>query len=147
MTLAITAGILVAGAVYLFLRREMLLIILGFVLLSHAANLIIMAAGGTDRRGEPFGTPEDPSLVADPLPQAFVLTAIVIAFAITIFMLVLSGTGKDSDDTTDGDTDEDTDDTVHDDANDTHDQVGAGATAGTATADHADPENRDGRIA
>lgn len=100
MTLALTAGALVAGAVYLFMRREMLLIILGFVLLGHAANLILMAAGGTSRRGEPFGTPEHPETIADPLPQAFVLTAIVIAFSITIFMLVLSVTGTDDDDTT-----------------------------------------------
>lgn len=100
MTLALTAGLLVAGAVYLLLQREMLRVILGFVLLGHAANLVLMAAGGTDRRGEPFGTPADPSTVADPLPQAFVLTAIVIAFSITIFMLVLSVTGTADDDTT-----------------------------------------------
>lgn len=103
MTLPITIGILTAGAVYLLMQREMLRVILGFVLLGHAANLVIMAAGGTSRRGEPFGTPNDPESIADPLPQAFVLTAIVIAFSITIFMLVLSATGRDSDDTTDDD--------------------------------------------
>ncbi|TCP52989.1 multisubunit sodium/proton antiporter MrpC subunit [Tamaricihabitans halophyticus] len=102
MTVAITAGVLVAGAVYLFLKREMLRVILGFVLLGHAGNMILMAAGGTSRRAEPFGTPEEPATVADPLPQAFVLTAIVIAFSITIFMLVLSATGTENDDTTDG---------------------------------------------
>src|SRR5690554_6806496 len=98
MTLAIAAGALVAGAVYLFSRREMLRVILGFVLLTHAANLIIFAAGGTDRRGEPIGADLDPAVVADPLPQAFVLTAIVIAFAITIVMLVLAVTGRRDDD-------------------------------------------------
>lgn len=111
MTIAITIGILVAGATYLFLQREMLRIILGFILLGHAGNLILIAAGGTSRREEPFGTPVDTSVVADPLPQAFVLTAIVIAFSITIFMLVLAVTGKDDDDTTepepDGEPDED----------------------------------------
>lgn len=100
MTVAITAGLLVAGAVYLFMQREMLRIILGFVLIGHAANLVLMAAGGTARRGEPFGTPTDPSTVADPLPQAFVLTAIVIAFSITIVMLVLAVTGREEDDST-----------------------------------------------
>ncbi len=100
MTVATTAGLLVAGAVYLLLQREMLRVVLGFVLLGHAANLVLMAAGGTDRRGEPFGTPGDPSTIADPLPQAFVLTAIVIAFSITIFMLVLAVTGRDADDDT-----------------------------------------------
>ncbi|BDZ60711.1 hypothetical protein GCM10025873_05020 [Demequina sediminis] len=53
MTVALTAGLLVAGAVYLLLKREMLRVILGFVLLGHAANLIIMAAGGTSRREAP----------------------------------------------------------------------------------------------
>lgn len=98
MTLAIAAGVLVAGAVYLFSRREMLRVILGFVLLTHAANLVIFAAGGTDRREEPLGGSLDPNTVADPLPQAFVLTAIVIAFAITIVMLVLAVTGRRNDD-------------------------------------------------
>lgn len=99
MTVPITAGLLVAGAVYLMMKREMLRVILGFVLLGHASNLILLASGGTDRRDIPFGTPDDPSVVADPLPQAFVLTAIVIAFSITIFMLALAVTGDDDDDT------------------------------------------------
>ena len=93
MTVALTAGVLTAGGVYLLLQRQMLRVILGFVLLAHAANLVLMAAGGTSRRTEPFGTPADLSTVADPLPQAFVLTAIVIAFAITIVTLVLAVNG------------------------------------------------------
>ena len=108
MTLAISAGILVAGAVYLILQRGMLRIIFGFILLGHGVNLILMAAGGVDRRAEPLGSNLDPRLVADPLPQAFVLTAIVIAFSITIVMLVLAVTGKIDDDTgDDGDDDDD----------------------------------------
>lgn len=109
MTLPIVVGLLMAGAVYLLLQREMLRIILGFVLLGHAANLILIAAGGTSRREAPFGSPEDHSVIADPLPQAFVLTAIVIAFSITIFMLVLSVTGATRDDTRDGAIDDDPD--------------------------------------
>jgi len=101
MTLALSVGILVAGAVYLLMQRGMLRVVLGFVLLSHAVNLTILAAGGTSRREEPLGDNPDPALVADPLPQAFVLTAIVIAFAITIFMLVLSVAGRGDDDTDD----------------------------------------------
>lgn len=93
MTVALTAGVLAAGGVYLVLQRQMLRVVLGFVLLSHAANLVLMAAGGTSRRTEPFGSPEDLSGVADPLPQAFVLTAIVIAFSITVVMLVLAVSG------------------------------------------------------
>ncbi len=112
MTTALAAGILVAGAVYLFSRREMLRVILGFILLGHGVNLILMAAGGTDRRVEPIGSDLDPAVVADPLPQAFVLTAIVIAFSITMFMLVLAVTGRDDDDTSDVADDEDHADAV-----------------------------------
>lgn len=101
MIIAIAAGVLVAGAVYLFSRREMLRVILGFVMLGHAVNLVIIAAGGTSRRGEPLGGGLDPATTADPLPQAFVLTAIVIAFSITIVMLVLAVTGRDDDDLAD----------------------------------------------
>ena len=98
MTLAITAGILVTGAVYLILKREMLRVILGFILLGHAANIVIFSAGGSSRRDEPFGIWSSLTTVADPLPQAFVLTAIVISFSITILMLVLSVTGGEDDD-------------------------------------------------
>ncbi|TQO20710.1 multisubunit sodium/proton antiporter MrpC subunit [Rhodoglobus vestalii] len=107
MTLAISAGLLVCGAVYLLLRRELLRVILGFILLGHAVNLILMASGGSAGRTAPFGTFNDTSGVADPLPQAFVLTAIVIAFSITIFLLSLAITGKHDDDTVDEDTTDD----------------------------------------
>lgn len=100
MTLAISAGLLVTGAVYLMQRRELIRVILGFVLLGHAVNLILMAAGGTSGRTAPFGTFETTDGVADPLPQAFVLTAIVIAFSITIYLLTLAIVGERDDDTT-----------------------------------------------
>lgn len=114
MTTAITVGLLVAGALYLILTREMLRIILGFILLSHGANMIMIASGGTSRRGEPFGTPNDPATIADPLPQAFVLTAIVISFAITIVMLVLAVSGRRDDSTDDDPTDDEDDGTIDD---------------------------------
>lgn len=98
MIVAITIGVLFAGSVFLMTSKKMLRVILGFVLLGHAANLILIAAGGTMRREASFGTHTDPELVADPLPQAFVLTAIVIAFAITVVMLVLAVTGRPEDD-------------------------------------------------
>jgi multicomponent Na+:H+ antiporter subunit C len=101
MTLAVSVGILVAGGIYLLLQRGMLRIVLGFVLLSHGVNLILFASGGTSRREEPLGSSIDPATAADALPQAFVLTAIVIAFAITIYMLVLAVTGRGDDDTDD----------------------------------------------
>lgn len=98
MILALIVGVLFAGAVYLLLQRDRLRVILGFVLLGHACNLLIFSAGGTIRRNEPLGSDPDPSVTADPLPQAFVLTAIVIAFAITVYLLVLAVTGTRSED-------------------------------------------------
>lgn len=106
MILAITVGVLVAGAVYLMLQRDRLHVIFGFVLLSHSVNLILIMAGGVDRRGEPLGSGLDPATTADPLPQAFVLTAIVIAFAITIYLLALAVTGRRDEDAADEDDDE-----------------------------------------
>lgn len=97
MTIAISAGLLMAAAVYLFLRRDMLRVTLGFVFLGHTAVLILMSTGGLFRRDEPFGTGS--TTAADPLPQAFVLTAIVISFSITVFMLVLTVTGRKDDKT------------------------------------------------
>jgi multicomponent Na+:H+ antiporter subunit C len=94
MVLALIIGVLVAGAVYLLLQRDFMRVILGFVLASHAVNLLLFSAGGIDRRGEPLGSAPDPAVTADALPQAFVLTAIVIAFAITIYMLGLTVTGR-----------------------------------------------------
>ena len=61
------------------------------------SELVLLASGGTDRRGIPFGTPDDPASVADPLPQAFVLTAIVIAMATTTILLTLAALGRDDD--------------------------------------------------
>src|SRR5699024_11310607 len=101
MTLRITVALLTAGAVYLFTKRELLRIILGLERIGHAGSLILFAAGGTDRRTDALHPSDDPSAMVDPLPQAFVLTAIVIAFAITVFMLVLAVTGDKSDDTAD----------------------------------------------
>lgn len=86
-----------AGAVYLMMRPDMFRIAIGFALLSHAVNLILISAGGLSWREEPYGAHNDTANVADPLPQAFVLTAIVISFAITIFMLVTSIVGKPGD--------------------------------------------------
>jgi multicomponent Na+:H+ antiporter subunit C len=125
MTLAISAGLLVAAAVYLLQKRELLRVILGFVLLGHAVNLILIAAGGAAGREAPFGLFTDTEGAADPLPQAFVLTAIVIAFSITIFLLVLAVTGGRDDDTLD-DEEADADDAKSDaGADDPHERTAA----------------------
>lgn len=98
MMLALSVGALVAGAAYLMLDRTFLRVIIGFVLFGHAVNLLLFSSGGILRRTEPLGSGPDPAVTADALPQAFVLTAIVIAFAITVYMLVLAVTGRADED-------------------------------------------------
>ena len=102
MMLALAIGLLTAAGVCLLLQRGMIRIVLGFIVLSHAANLLLFAAGNVSRRGIPILGEGDLSDAADPLPQAFVLTAIVIAFAITMFMAALAVTSETDDDTEDG---------------------------------------------
>lgn len=97
MIIALTIATLMGGGVYLIMQRGMVRIVLGMGLISHAANLLILTAGIGAWRGQPFeGTPL--AEAADPLPQAFVLTAIVITMATTAFMLALAALGR-SDDT------------------------------------------------
>ena len=69
----------------------------GLTLISHAANFALLASGVSAWRGEPLEGRMDPATAADPLPQAFVLTAIVITMAVTIFMLTLAVIGRDDD--------------------------------------------------
>jgi multicomponent Na+:H+ antiporter subunit C len=97
MTAAIAAGILVAAGVYLIFQRGLVRITIGFVLLGHAANVIVVAAGGMALRGVPLIGSGEVAGMADPLPQAFVLTAIVITFGITVYLLGLARAGGEDD--------------------------------------------------
>ena len=90
--LAIAAGVLFAAAVYLMLRRSVLKLALGLSLLANAANLVIFVSAGITRGEPPLvadGATAPPPGAADPLPQAMVLTAIVISFAVLAFTLTL----------------------------------------------------------
>lgn len=91
LILAITVGILYAAGVYMLLRRSMMKIIIGIVLIGQAANLLIFAVSGLERGSAPFIGASETSLSAsaDPLPQALVLTAIVIGFGVLAFFLVM----------------------------------------------------------
>lgn len=93
MSAAFIVGALAAGGTYLILKRGLVRMVLGFVLLGHAATTLLVAAGGIDRRVVPIGT--DVPGAADPLPQAFALTAIVISFGITAFLLALAFRSRD----------------------------------------------------
>ncbi|WP_448851744.1 sodium:proton antiporter [Corynebacterium sp. 335C] len=95
MIIAILAGVLVAGGAYLVMQRGMVRIIIGMTLISHAANLILLSTGVGAWRAEPLMQYSDAAEAADALPQAFVLTAIVITMAVTALMLALAGLGRD----------------------------------------------------
>lgn len=90
--LAIVIGTLYGGGLYLMMRRNFVQIIIGLGLLSHGANLLIFTASGLRDRAAPIlqeGEKVFASTPADPLPQALILTAIVISFAVTAFASVL----------------------------------------------------------
>lgn len=90
MTVALAAGLLAAAGVWLITALRGVKLIIGFVLLGHAANLALIAAGGTSSRTAPLADQGlDLTTAADPLPQAFVLTAIVITFGVTVYLLSL----------------------------------------------------------
>ena len=85
----ILIGILVAVATYLVLSRTIIRVILGTAILSHAVHLLILTVGGLKKGDVPLLSQSD-GPYTDALPQALILTAIVISFAVTAFLLVLS---------------------------------------------------------
>ena len=105
---AIAVGGLAAAAVYLMLTGELLRYIFGLVLLSNAANLAIFVSGRLTPGAPPLipeGAYAPAGTVANALPQALVLTAIVISFGMTavVVMIALSAYLSDDDDTVDMD--------------------------------------------
>ncbi|WP_172373151.1 Na(+)/H(+) antiporter subunit C [Sporosarcina jiandibaonis] len=86
--MAIVIGILFMAAVYLILSKSLLRIILGTGLLSHGAHLLILTMGGLGGTSPPV-LAEGVTDYVDPLPQALILTAIVISFGVTAFIIVL----------------------------------------------------------
>lgn len=86
--LAAAAAALFGIGTYLLLQRKLSRIIIGLGLLTHGANVLLITAG---RDGDPPLIGESPAAgFADPLPQALVLTAIVITFGVTMLLLALS---------------------------------------------------------
>ncbi|HSP58641.1 MAG TPA: Na+/H+ antiporter subunit C [Halomonas sp.] len=85
---AITLGVLTSCGIYLLLRARTFTVILGLTLLSHAVNLYLFASGRLVSSAPAIVGLADHS--ADPVPQALVLTAIVIGFAMTAFVVVLA---------------------------------------------------------
>ncbi len=92
LLLSITVGVLFAASVYMILRRSIVKLIVGLVLLGHGANLLIFLSSGLMRGKPPLipaGETQMTGEYSDPLPSALILTAIVISFGIVSFAAVL----------------------------------------------------------
>jgi multicomponent Na+:H+ antiporter subunit C len=93
IVLALVVGALYAAGLYMLMRRSIVKLIIGLGLLGHAANLLIFTVGRLTR-GRPPLVPPGAALpvepFGDPLPQALILTAIVIGFGVQAFALVLT---------------------------------------------------------
>ena len=90
--LALTIGVLYSAGLYLIMRRSLVKLIIGLGLLGHAANLLIFTINELTRGAPPLIAGDSHHLVepyADPLPQALILTAIVIGFGVQAFAVVL----------------------------------------------------------
>jgi len=89
--MAIAAGVLFAAGIYMILRRSMVKVLVGILLLGYAANLLLFNSAPLTRGAPPLIDPANgvPAEYADPVPQALILTAIVISFGVTAFAVVL----------------------------------------------------------
>lgn len=86
---ALVVGALYAVGTWLLLQRALTRIVLGLALMAHGANLLLLLAGGPPG-GAPIIGADGDGEVTDPLPQALALTAIVITFGVTAFLLALA---------------------------------------------------------
>src|SRR5690606_620115 len=84
----IISGVLFSIGTYLLLSKNLLRIILGISLFSHAAHLMLLSINGLKKGAAPL-LGEEAASYTDPIPQALILTSIVISFALTAFALVL----------------------------------------------------------
>lgn len=89
LTLLLVMGVLYAVGIYLLLERSLTRVLLGLMLLANATNLLLLTTGGYAGLAPIFNKDIPPAAYNDPLPQAFILTSIVISFAVTAFMLSL----------------------------------------------------------
>ncbi|ASO22635.1 multicomponent Na+:H+ antiporter subunit C [Actinoalloteichus hoggarensis] len=89
LVMALTLGVLYSVGFYLILQRSLMRIVIGTVIVGHGANLFLQLAGGPPGRPPIInGVPVEE--MTDPLPQAMALTAIVITFALSTFLLALA---------------------------------------------------------
>ena len=88
IVLPLMIGGLYAAGVYLLLDRSLTRVLLGFVLLGNATNVLVLSTGGPAGPAPILGY-SDPEQINDPLPQALILTAIVITFGVSAFLLAM----------------------------------------------------------
>jgi multicomponent Na+:H+ antiporter subunit C len=88
LVMALTVGGLYSVGFYLLLQRSLMRVLIGVVVLGHGTNLLLQLVGGPPGRAPIVGQ-APPETFADPLPQALALTAVVITFALTTFLLAL----------------------------------------------------------
>jgi multicomponent Na+:H+ antiporter subunit C len=89
IVLVLAIGALFISGVYLLLERSLTRVLIGFILIGNGANLLFLVAGGA-AGGPPIVGQTAPEDMSDPLPQAMVLTAIVITLALTAFILAMA---------------------------------------------------------
>ncbi len=132
LLLAIAIGVLFAGGVWLLLRAHVFPVLVGITLLSYAVNLLLVASGRISIGAAPL-VEAGRAIYADPLPQALVLTAIVIGFAMTAVLVALALRAYG------------TDDAEHVDGapGDAREAAERDAAAGSAAASAADESSRD----
>ncbi len=89
LTLLLVMGVLYAVGIYLLLEKSLTRVLLGLMLLANATNILLLTTGGYAGLAPVFNKDIPSGEYNDPLPQAFILTSIVISFAVTAFMLGL----------------------------------------------------------
>lgn len=87
---ALVVGVLFASAMYLLLSRNLQRVAIGFIVLSNAVNLLVLTSAGVPERAIPPLIGDFDGAYADPLPQAFILTAIVIGLGTAAFLLAMA---------------------------------------------------------
>ena len=89
LTLILVMAVLYACGVYLMLERSMTRVLVGFLLVGNATNLLILVMAGVPGKSPFYDGETTADEMTDPLPQALILTAIVITFAVSAFLLAL----------------------------------------------------------